>query len=87
MLYLIAILLPPLGVLLAGKPFQALINLFLTLLFYVPGLIHALLVVHNHYADRRAARVMKEMRKSAAAEKRAAASAASPRQRKAARTA
>ena len=45
MLYLVAVLLPPLAVLLAGKPFQAILNLVLTLLFYVPGLIHALFVV------------------------------------------
>ena len=64
MLYLVAILLPPVAVLLAGKPFQALFNLLLTILLYVPGLIHALLVVHNHYADKRAARVVKEVRKS-----------------------
>lgn len=62
MLYLIAILLPPLGVLLAGKPFQALFNVLLTALLYVPGLLHALLVVHNHYADRRTQRLIKETR-------------------------
>lgn len=65
MLYLIAILLPPLGVLLAGKPFQALFNVLLTLLFYVPGLLHALLVVHNHYADRRTKRMLDEMKDEA----------------------
>ena len=63
MLYLLAIFLPPIAVLLAGKPFQAILNLVLTLLFYVPGLIHALFVVHNHYADRRTDRIVKEMRK------------------------
>jgi uncharacterized membrane protein YqaE (UPF0057 family) len=62
MLYLVAILLPPVAVLLCGKPFQAIVNLVLTLLFYIPGLIHALLVVNNHYADKRAERVIKEMR-------------------------
>ena len=66
MLYLVAILVPPLAVLLAGKPFQAIFNLLMTLLLYVPGLIHALLVVNNHYADRRTARVVTEMRKSRA---------------------
>ncbi len=65
MLYLIAILVPPLAVLLAGKPFQALLNLLLTLLLYVPGLLHALLVVHNHYADKRAARALDELKKEA----------------------
>ncbi|ASS97611.1 YqaE/Pmp3 family membrane protein [Peribacillus simplex] len=53
MLYLIAILIPPLAVLLAGKPIQALLNLVLTLFFYVPGLIHAILVVHDKKADKR----------------------------------
>ncbi|UYZ01593.1 YqaE/Pmp3 family membrane protein [Peribacillus frigoritolerans] len=53
MLYLIAILFPPLAVLLAGKPIQAVLNLVLTLFFYVPRLIHAILVVHDKKADKR----------------------------------
>ncbi len=61
MLYLVAVLLPPLAVLLAGKPLQAILNLVLTLLFYVPGLIHALFVVHNHYADRRQERLYRDL--------------------------
>jgi uncharacterized membrane protein YqaE (UPF0057 family) len=52
-LYLIAILFPPLAVLLAGRPIQAVFNLVLTLFFYVPGLIHAILVVHDKKADKR----------------------------------
>ena len=63
MLYLVAIVLPPLAVLLAGKPGQAVLNFFLTLLFYFPGLIHALFVVNNHYADKRTDRVVRELRK------------------------
>jgi uncharacterized membrane protein YqaE (UPF0057 family) len=55
-MYLLAILLPPLAVLLCGKPFQALISIPLTLLFWVPGIIHALLVVGEQKADSRAAR-------------------------------
>lgn len=62
MLYLVAILVPPLAVLLCGKPFQAIINLVLTLLFWVPGVIHAVFVVHNHYADKRTDRVIRAMR-------------------------
>lgn len=61
MLYLVAILLPPLAVLLAGRPIQAVLNFFLTLAFYVPGLIHALLVVHNHYEDKRAQRIVEAL--------------------------
>jgi uncharacterized membrane protein YqaE (UPF0057 family) len=64
MLYLVAILLPPVAVFLAGKPFQALFNLILTLLLYVPGLIHALLVVSNYYADKRTARIIRETRRT-----------------------
>ena len=61
MLYLVAVLVPPLAVLLAGKPFQAILNLILTLLFYVPGLIHAIFVVHNHYADKRQDRMLRDL--------------------------
>ena len=62
MLYLLAIVLPPVAVLIAGKPFQALINFGLCLLLYVPGLIHALFVVNNHYADKRTERVIDAMK-------------------------
>ncbi len=62
MLYIVAILLPPLAVLLTGRPFQALLNLLLTLLLYLPGLIHALVVVSDHYADKRAERMVRKLR-------------------------
>jgi uncharacterized membrane protein YqaE (UPF0057 family) len=54
MLYLLAILLPPLAVLLTGRPLQAVLNFFLTLLFYFPGMLHAILVVSEYKADQRA---------------------------------
>jgi uncharacterized membrane protein YqaE (UPF0057 family) len=60
-LYLVAILLPPLAVLFCGKPFQALLNCALTLCFYVPGLIHALLVVQAHKADQRQKALIRAM--------------------------
>lgn len=63
MLYLLAILLPPLAVLLCGKPVQALINVLLTLLGWIPGVVHALFVVSSHLADKRTDRVVKELRK------------------------
>lgn len=53
MMYLLAILLPPVAVLFVGKPFQAILNLILTLFFWLPGAIHAVLVVHEKKADRR----------------------------------
>jgi uncharacterized membrane protein YqaE (UPF0057 family) len=59
MLYLLAVVLPPLAVLLCGKPFQALLSIPLTLLGWAPGVIHALFVVQNHYADERAKRLIR----------------------------
>ena len=53
MRYVLAIFLPPLAILLCGKPFQALINIPLCLLLWIPGMLHALFVVNSHLADRR----------------------------------
>ncbi len=63
MLYLLAVLVPPLAVLLAGKPFQAILNVLLTLLFWIPGTVHAIFVAHNYYADKWQDRMLREMRR------------------------
>lgn len=45
---ILAILLPPLAVLLAThNPVRALINLLLTLLLWIPGVVHALMCVNE----------------------------------------
>ena len=62
MRYLIAVLVPPVAVLLCGKPFQAVLSVLLSLCFYVPGQIHACLVVHSHLADQRADRIVRAVR-------------------------
>jgi uncharacterized membrane protein YqaE (UPF0057 family) len=54
--YFLAIILPPLAVLLCGKPFSAMLNFVLCLFFFIPGIIHALLVVADKRADERAER-------------------------------
>ena len=64
MLYVLAFFLPPVAVLLVGKPIQALINLFLSILLYVPGVIHAILVIRDHKADKRMERQVKLMKKN-----------------------
>jgi uncharacterized membrane protein YqaE (UPF0057 family) len=51
--YVLAILLPPLAILLCGKPFQAIVNIPLCLLFWIPGMLHALFVVNSYLADQR----------------------------------
>jgi uncharacterized membrane protein YqaE (UPF0057 family) len=64
MRYLIAILLPPLAILLCGKPFQAIIALILqiTILGWIPAAIWAVLVVNGYHADRRADRIIRATR-------------------------
>jgi uncharacterized membrane protein YqaE (UPF0057 family) len=64
MRYFLAIILPPLAVLLCGKPIQFVLNIILTLLFWIPGMIHAILVVNSHLADKRADRIAKAVSKS-----------------------
>ena len=58
-MYLLAILLPPVAVLICGKPIQALINVVLCFLLYIPGIIHAVMVVNEYKADERAERLTK----------------------------
>lgn len=61
-LYLFSVVCPPLAVLLVGKPVQAMLNLVLCLLLYVPGLIHALMVVADHKANKRNAQLVNAVR-------------------------
>jgi len=60
--YLLAILLPPVAVLLCGKPMQALLSVLLTLCLWVPGIIHAILVVNSHNADKRNEKLIEAVR-------------------------
>jgi uncharacterized membrane protein YqaE (UPF0057 family) len=64
MLYLLAIVLPPVAVLLCGKPLQALLSVILTICFWVPGAIHALFVVNSHLADKRTNKLIQAMEKN-----------------------
>jgi uncharacterized membrane protein YqaE (UPF0057 family) len=57
-------LIPPLAVLLCGKPIQAILALFLTLFFYIPGVVYALIVVSSHKADKRAASIVKAIERN-----------------------
>jgi uncharacterized membrane protein YqaE (UPF0057 family) len=58
MLKLLAIACPPLAVLATGSMSLAVKNLGLTLLFYVPGLIHARSIVEKHDIEQRYNSVM-----------------------------
>ena len=63
MRYFLAIILPPVAVLLCGKPIQFILNIFLTLLGWIPGVIHAILVVNSYLADKRADKIAKAVSK------------------------
>lgn len=61
MMYLLAIVFPPAAVLLCGKPIQAVLNLLLTSLGCLPGMIHACLVVSSYHADQRNSKLIEAM--------------------------
>lgn len=69
MRYLLAIILPPVAVLLCRKPMQFLLNIPLTLLFWIPGAIHAVLVVNSHLADKRTGHLEKAIKDSSSTDK------------------
>tara|TARA_B100000614_G_scaffold209715_1_gene192648 strand:+ start:133 stop:336 length:204 start_codon:yes stop_codon:yes gene_type:complete len=64
MLYLLAIVLPPVAVLLCGKPVQAVLNVLLTICGIIPGIVHALFVVSNSKADQRTNRMIAAIQQS-----------------------
>lgn len=61
MLYILAIICPPAAAFVASGPKRAAVNTGLTLLLYVPGLLHALVAVERHYVDRRNAALLRAM--------------------------
>lgn len=64
MLYLIAILIPSVAVLMCGKPVQFLLNLLLCMLFWISGMIHAILVVNAHLADERTEQIVEAIERN-----------------------
>ncbi len=62
---LIAVICPPLAVLLTGNRSGAVVNAGLTLLFYVPGLLHALAEVDRHSTVQRYEAVMQALDRAA----------------------
>lgn len=63
MKYVLAIFLPPVAVLMCGKPGAALLNLLLCLLLWVPGVIHAFIVIAETNADKRTDKIVKELQR------------------------
>jgi uncharacterized membrane protein YqaE (UPF0057 family) len=51
--YFFCVVMPPVAVLLTGRIFSFFLSLLLTMLGFVPGVIHACLVVTDYHAERR----------------------------------
>jgi len=65
MRYFIAIFLPPLAVFLCGgRIVDTVINLVLTLMLWVPGVLHAWLVINSHKGEVRMRRMEKRLLKA-----------------------
>ena len=54
--YFFCVVLPPLAVLMTGRLGSFLLSIVLTLLGWIPGIIHACLVVNDYHEEQRAAR-------------------------------
>ena len=65
MMYLLAILLPPLAMLMVGRPMEAIICLILqlTVFGWLPAAIWASFMVHSHQTEKRLERMIKESQK------------------------
>ena len=62
MLYLLCILFPPLAVLFTGRPGAFIVSLLLTLLGWLPGVIHAFFVVNDWKQEKRMRHLEAELR-------------------------
>jgi uncharacterized membrane protein YqaE (UPF0057 family) len=61
MKYLLCFILPPVAVLLTGRPFTAVLNFLFTLCFWLPGIVHALIIVSHENKERRHAETIAAM--------------------------
>ena len=66
MMYLLAMLLPPLAMLMVGRPMEAVICLILqlTVFGWLPAAIWACFMVNSHQTEKRLERMVKESRKN-----------------------
>jgi uncharacterized membrane protein YqaE (UPF0057 family) len=54
--YFFCVVLPPVAVLMTGRVGSFLLSIVLTLLGWIPGIVHAALVVNDYHEEQRAAR-------------------------------
>ena len=63
MRYFLCFLFPPAAVLTTGKIGALVLNIILTIFFWIPGIIHAILVTEKFYDDRRHRQLMRATRR------------------------
>jgi uncharacterized membrane protein YqaE (UPF0057 family) len=63
MRYFLCFLCPPIAILTTGKMGSFILNIILTIFFWIPGIIHAVLVVNKYYEDRRHRQLMSVVRR------------------------
>jgi len=63
MRYFLCFLCPPIAIFTTGRIGSMILNIILTLLFWIPGVIHAILVVNDFYEDRRYRRFARAVRR------------------------
>jgi len=64
MRYFLCLILPPLAVFTTGRIGAFILNLFLTLFLWIPGVIHAVLVTNDYYATRRHRQLVRVMKRA-----------------------
>ncbi|MCC8426142.1 YqaE/Pmp3 family membrane protein [Mucilaginibacter sp. UR6-11] len=63
MRYFLCLLLPPLAVFSTGRVGAFILSIFLTLFFWIPGVIHAILVTNDYYAEKRHRQLVRAMKR------------------------
>jgi uncharacterized membrane protein YqaE (UPF0057 family) len=63
MRYFLCFLFPPAAVLTTGRIGSLILNIILTLFFWIPGIIHSILIVNDFYEARRHRRLVRVMRR------------------------
>jgi len=64
MRYFLCILFPPAAVLTTGRIGALILNIILCLFFWIPGIIHAILVTNDFYEARRHRQLVRVVRRS-----------------------
>ncbi|WP_107828958.1 YqaE/Pmp3 family membrane protein [Mucilaginibacter yixingensis] len=64
MRYFLCIVLPPVAVLSTGRILAFILSCILTLCFWIPGVIHAILVTSDYYDARRHRQTMRAIRRN-----------------------